>query len=140
MTSSKIHKTDLFIYYLEIPRTPYIPPSTLDPPTMSALTKFCEALYEQFQEINEEQRLWAANYIEEDAKAFKALKDDGKISFGKWKCYSVAELAQTSKGLEYIQWCLAQTWFEESKFPALFADIKRLNIKKAPIKKKTPLN
>jgi hypothetical protein len=107
---------------------------------MSALTKFSEALYEQFPAITDEMKEWVASYIEDDSKAFKALKDDGKISFGKWRGYSIAELAQTSKGLEYIQWCLAQTWFEESKFPALFADIKRLNIKKAPIKKKTPLN
>ena len=107
---------------------------------MSAITKFTDALYEKFPDITDDMKAWAATYIEEDTKAYKALKDDGKFSFGKWRGYSVAELAQTPKGLEYCQWCLTQNWFEESKFPALFADIKRLNIKKAPIKKKTPLN
>ena len=107
---------------------------------MSVIAKFSEALYDQFPSISDEIKEWVANYIEEDAKAFNALKDTGKFSFGKWKGYSVAELAQTPKGLEYVQWCLQQAWFEESKFPTLHADIKRLNIKKAPLKKKTPLN
>jgi hypothetical protein len=105
---------------------------------MSALTKFTDALYEQFPSITDEVKEWAANYIEEDSKAYRALKDDGKISFGKWRGYSIAELAQTSKGLDYISWLLSQAFFEESKFPALFADIKRLNIKKK-VTKKTPL-
>jgi hypothetical protein len=105
---------------------------------MSALTKFTDALYEQFPSITDEIKEWAANFIEEDSKQFKALKDTGKFTFGRWKGYSVAELAQAPKGLEYVQWCLQQAWFEESKFPTLYADISRLNIKKKKFVK-TPL-
>ncbi len=106
---------------------------------MSAITKFTEAFFEKFPDINDEQKAWATNYIEEDSKAYNALKDTGKVTFGKYKGYSIAELNQAPKGAEYISWLLNQTWFEESKFPALFADIKRLNIKKKPVKK-APLN
>ena len=106
---------------------------------MSAITKFTDAFFEQFPDVTEEQKAWAANYIEEDSKAYNALKDTGKVTFGKYKGYSIAELNQAPKGAEYIGWLLNQLWFEESKFPTLFADIKRLNIKKKPVKK-TPLN
>ncbi len=121
-------KSNLFIYYLKL--RSHLLYTTLDPRPMSALAKFTDAFFEQFPDITEEQRLWAANFIEEDSKQFKALKDTGKFTFGRWKGYSVAELAQTPKGLEYVQWCLQQAWFEESKFPTLYADITRLNIKK----------
>ena len=102
---------------------------------MSVITKFCDAMYEKFPEITEDMKTWATNYIEEDSKKFKALKDDGKITFGKYKGYSIAELSQAPKGAEYIQWVLQQTWFTEDKFGTLFADIKRLNIKKKIVKK-----
>ena len=104
-------------------------------PSMSAITKFTDALYDKFPEITEDIKAWAANYIEEDSKAYNALKDTGKVTFGKYKGYSIAELNQAPKGAEYISWLLNQTWFEESKFPQLFADIKRLNIKKKVVKR-----
>ena len=106
---------------------------------MSVIQKFCDALYEQFPDTSDEMKQWATDFIDRDSKEFAALKDTGKFTFGKWKGYSVAELAQTPKGLEYVQWCMGNAWFDESKFPTLFADIKRLNIKKTPAKKKTPL-
>lgn len=60
---------------------------------------------------------------------YKKLKSEGKITFGKYKGYTVKEMCRTVKGKEYLSWLLTQSWFQE-KFTDLVEVIKKEGIKK----------
>ena len=63
-------------------------------------------------------------YILEQNKEYKKNVKDGKISFGKYKGFSVKELSGLEKGLDYLGWLLKQQWFSEDKFGSLYDAIR----------------
>ena len=63
-------------------------------------------------------------YISEQTKEYKKNVQDGKISFGKYKGFSVKELSGLEKGLDYLGWLLKQNWFSEDKFGSLYEAIR----------------
>ena len=63
-------------------------------------------------------------YILEQNKQYKKNVQDGKISFGKYKGFSVKELSGLEKGLDYLGWLLKQQWFSEDKFGSLYDAIR----------------
>ena len=71
--------------------------------------------------------------IEEFAQIKKAeydkLKADRKLSFGKYRGYTVKELSASEKGREYLSWLLGQTWFAERN-SILVDEIRKLGIKR----------
>ena len=68
----------------------------------------------------------------EDAK-YQKLKQEGKITFGKYRGYTVTEMTRTSKGKDYLRWLLQQGWFTE-KFTDLVEQIEAQGIKKKELK------
>ena len=100
-----------------------------------ALAKFGVALKEKFPELDPEISEFMASYMEKEQKEFQELKHDGKLTFGKFKGYSLDELANTSKGKEYLQWLMAQSFFSEDKFAAYHKQLKVLGIKKKKVVK-----
>jgi len=100
-----------------------------------ALTKFTLALKEKFPELDQEVADWISEYSDREQKEWHDNKADGKLTFGKYKGYSLDELAKADKGKEYLQWLLAQSFFSEEKFSGYHKKLKELNIKKKPVKK-----
>ena len=76
-------------------------------------------------------------FAEEEQKKYDELKKDRKLSFGKYRGYTVRELALTQKGKDYLSWLLGQGWFVE-KNKTLVEEIGELGIKKKSFKR-TPL-
>jgi len=72
-----------------------------------------------------------------EEKRYAAMRKDKKLTFGKYRGYTVKELALSEKGAAYCSWLLSQTWFVE-KNSHLVDEIKELNIKPAKFKR-TPL-
>lgn len=64
----------------------------------------------------------------EDEK-YKALKTERRVTFGKFKGFTISELCKTPKGKDYCRWLLSQSWFTE-KFTDLIEDIQKEGIKK----------
>ena len=60
---------------------------------------------------------------------YQKLKSEGKVTFGKYKGYTVKELCRTMKGKEYCKWLLTQGWFNE-KFTDLVEEMGKQGIKK----------
>jgi hypothetical protein len=99
-----------------------------------SLVKFATAIDEKFPEMPSEYKDFITSYIEAEQKVYTDNKSNGKITFGKYKGYSVKELALTAKGKDYLQWLMSQTFFTEDKFPDLYNQLKELKIKKKATK------
>ncbi len=103
-----------------------------------SLSKFAIAFDERFKTMPVEYRTFIDEYMENEKKEYNNNKQNGKLTFGKYRGYSVKELALTEKGKEYLQWLLAQTFFTVDKFPDLHKELNDLKIKKKKTKL-TPL-
>jgi uncharacterized protein (DUF3820 family) len=104
---------------------------------MSQIQKLLEHLNEKFPVISMTTGSELYSEIEdfkkeEDAK-YQKLKQEGKITFGKYKGYSVTEMTRTPKGKDYLRWLLQQGWFTE-KFTDLVEQIEAQGIKKKELK------
>ena len=64
------------------------------------------------------------DFIAEQQKQYKDNKESRCLTFGKWKGFSMKEMADDDKGRSYIQWLIKQTWFTEDKFEDLFDDMR----------------
>ena len=106
---------------------------------MSALAKLNDAIKEKFPQLDQDIQDFIEEYIEKDKQAYFESKSDGKLSFGKYKGYSLDELASSTKGKEYLQWLMAQSFFSEDKFGHYHKKLKELGIKKKPTTKRVPL-
>jgi hypothetical protein len=97
--------------------------------------KIKKLISEKFEERTPDQQL-ILDYIDEliieQNLEFKSNKSSGKITFGKYKGYTIKEVLKTpdNKGLHYIQWLMIQSWFSEDKFEDLYKQIKDAKIKK----------
>ena len=103
-----------------------------------SLSKFAIAFDERFKTMPVEYRTFIDEYLENEKREYENNKSNGKITFGKYKGYSVKELALTDKGKDYLQWLMSQEFFSEQKFPDLHNELKILKIKKKKTKL-TPL-
>ena len=100
-----------------------------------SLNKLLETLLSEFPEDDDDtdsSRVinFIKKYIETEQKNYTENKDNNKLTFGKFKGYSVKELALTDKGIDYLQWLLSQSWCTEDKFGMIYDECKKLNIKK----------
>ena len=77
-------------------------------------------------------------FADMEEKRYAMLRKDKKLTFGKYRGYTVKELALTEIGTTYCSWLLGQTWFVE-KNSHLVDEIKELGIKAAKFKR-TPLS
>ena len=103
-----------------------------------SLSKFSIAFHERFSTMPIEYRTFIDEYMQNEKKEYDSNKQNGKLTFGKYRGYSIKELALTQKGKEYLEWLMAQTFFSEEKFPDLHKELKELKIKKKKTKL-TPL-
>lgn len=69
------------------------------------------------------------DYKKTQDEQYKKLKTENKITFGKYKGFSVKELTSTLKGKDYCRWLLKQDWFCE-KFTDLIEEMEKYGIKK----------
>lgn len=69
------------------------------------------------------------DYKAKQDQEYKKLKTENKITFGKYKGFSIKELTSTLKGKDYCRWLLKQEWFTE-KFTDLIEEMERFGIKK----------
>jgi hypothetical protein len=99
-----------------------------------SLLKFQTEFNTMFPNMPVEYSEFIKNYIEQEQKAYESNKSNGKLTFGKFKGYSVKELSLTIKGKEYLQWLMSQTFFTDDKFPDLFKELNDLKIKKKKTK------
>ena len=99
-----------------------------------ALSKFAIAFGEKFTAMPVEYKTFIDEYMENEKREYDNNKSNGKITFGKYKGYSVKELALSEKGKDYLQWLMAQTFFTEDKFPDLHKELRELKIKKKKTK------
>ena len=99
-----------------------------------SLSKFAIAFDERFKTMPVEYRTFIDEYMENEKKEYESNKQNGKITFGKYRGYSVKELASSEKGKDYLQWLMAQTFFTEDKFQDLHKELKILGIKKKKTK------
>jgi len=103
-----------------------------------SLVKFATAIDEKFPSLPAEYKDFIAAYIETEHKAYTNDKNNGKLTFGKYRGYSVKELSLTEKGRDYLKWLMSQDFFTEDKFSDLYRELKDCKIKKKPTKL-TPL-
>jgi len=100
---------------------------------MSQIQKLLEHLNQKFDDISmttgSELYQSIEEYKKEQDTKYQKLKQEGKISFGKYKGYSIKEMTRTMKGKDYLRWLLQQTWFTE-KFTDLVEQIEKEGIKK----------
>ena len=66
---------------------------------------------------------WLKTYVAEKNKEFASNRDEGKITFGKYRGQTVEQVAGLDKGLDYLGWVSRQTWMSADKFPALYVKI-----------------
>ena len=76
-------------------------------------------------------------FAENEEKKYEALRKDKKLSFGRYRGYTVKELSVSEKGREYLGWLVSQTWFIQ-KNQHLVDEINELGIKPKKYKR-TPL-
>jgi uncharacterized protein (DUF3820 family) len=69
------------------------------------------------------------DYKTEQDEQYKKLKTENKVTFGKYRGFSIRELTSTLKGKEYCRWLLKQDWFTE-KFTDLIEEMEKYGIKK----------
>ena len=100
---------------------------------MSQIQRLLEHLGEKFEDIStitgSDVYQAIEEYKAEEDEKYQKLKQEGKITFGKYKGYSVKEMTRTMKGKDYLRWLLQQTWFTE-KFTDLVEQIEAQGIKK----------
>ena len=70
------------------------------------------------------------DFIDEQTAQYKQNKENNCLTFGKWKGFTMKEMAANEKGKSYIKWLLAQTWFSEDKFEDLFNDMRQCGLLK----------
>jgi hypothetical protein len=99
-----------------------------------SLSKFAIAFDERFKTMPIEYRTFIDEYLENEKKEYENNRQNGKLTFGKYRGYSIKELALTEKGKDYLQWLLAQAFFTEDKFSDLHKELKELKIKKKKTK------
>lgn len=119
-----------------------------------ALRKLIDAIDEQFDENSIENgvqstRLHTAkakdlydfinNYYEEDQKQYQKNKENKALTFGRWRGFTVKELAVSEKGKDYLSWLLSQTWCTPDKFGYIHEECKALNIKKKSLRNRTAI-
>ena len=90
---------------------------------------FNDIIFETVDELKQH----ISNYIKFESETYQKNKTNRALHFGKYKGYTVKELALTEKGAQYIQWLLSQDFFTEDKYQDLYEDIKAAKI----LKKKT---
>ena len=102
-----------------------------------SLTKFRELLVEQLKEqmVSADGVLileFLDKQIVEQKAEYKLNKDTGRISFGKYKGFTIKDVLKcpSGKGESYIQWLMNQSWFVDDKYPDLYQQIKDCKIKK----------
>jgi hypothetical protein len=100
-----------------------------------SLLKFQKTLYEKFNDLlnkegNRDMKDFIDSYVEAEQKEYTNNKNNGKLTFGKYKGYSIDELAKTDKGKDYLSWLSAQSFFTEGKFDELKEKLNELGIKK----------
>lgn len=78
------------------------------------------------------------SYIDKEEAEYKKNKENNLITWGKYKGYSVKELALTDKGKSYLEWTLSQTWVSPDKFGWFIDECKALKIVKKN-SRRTPL-
>ena len=103
-----------------------------------SLAAFQTKFYETFQnegDIKQEHKDFINGYIDAEQAKYTSNKKDGRLTFGKFKDYSVDQIVKAPKGLDYLKWLLEQSWFNAEKFGDLYTEVSK---KSSPIKKKKP--
>jgi uncharacterized protein (DUF3820 family) len=67
-------------------------------------------------------------FIANEQQQYKQNVQEGRITFGKYKGFTIPELLATEKGADYLQWLRKQTWFTNDKFGSLIEAIDAQNI------------
>lgn len=80
---------------------------------------------------------WIDKFAEEETKKYREAKRDGKLTFGKYRGYTVKELNLTDKGKDYLQWLITQQWVKDSK-PHIIEEVTSLGVRPKQFKR-TPL-
>lgn len=92
-----------------------------------SLQKLQIAIDNNFSEVDRKSNKalydFVKGYIEEKTAEYKSNRDQGLITFGKYKGSKVEELVKLAKGRDYLGWVHRQTWFTSDKFPDLHAQI-----------------
>lgn len=73
-------------------------------------------------------------FAEKSYQEYKQNQADGKITWGKYKGYTVKELNMTDKGKSYLQWMMGQDWVKQNK-PHVIDEIKGLGIRPKTFKR-----
>lgn len=100
-----------------------------------SLVKFQTALHEEFPELGQEIATFLEVYIAKEKAEYKDNKKDNKLTFGKFKGYSILELSTLEKGKDYLQWVLSQTWVDDEKWAWFRDECKRLKVVKKTTKR-----
>ena len=108
-----------------------------------SIAKLIHAIGEKFGEVNLDTSApdvvkFIEEYSEQQQNLFKSQKNNGQITFGKYRGYTVRELLLVDKGRSYLEWLLQQEWFGEERYNTLKGEIMAEGIKKKTIKR-TPL-
>jgi len=123
----------LHIIYNLRPLTSHPRPETQDTTIKMSLQKLLDHLNEKFDDISmvtgSELYQSIEEYKKEQDTKYQKLKSEGKITFGRYRGYTVKEMVRTMKGRDYLRWLLQQTWFTE-KFTDLVEQIEKEGIKK----------
>ena len=100
---------------------------------MSVLKKLRSALIEKTSDtdMNSAQIMdFIDEYIEDEQKKYEVLKGKKAITFGKWRGFTVKEVAATAKGKDYLSWLISQTWCTEDKFQYIYDGCKESGVVK----------
>ena len=123
----------MHIIYNLRPLTSHPRPETQDTTIKMSLQKLLDHLNEKFDDISmvtgSELYQSIEEYKKEQDTKYQKLKSEGKITFGRYRGYTVKEMVRTMKGRDYLRWLLQQTWFTE-KFTDLVEQIEKEGIKK----------
>lgn len=95
-----------------------------------SVQKFITSFNEQFKDVPSQYSTWMDDYLNKEKDEYKQNKDSGKLTFGKYKGYSIVNLSKDEKGKSYLQWLIHQSFFTKDKFGYLIDAINEAGIKK----------
>jgi hypothetical protein len=96
----------------------------------SELTNLKDALALQFPDMEADVTAFIDTYINDIKQKKAAMRNEGKLSFGKYKGMKPAELIKTEAGHSYLTWLFSQSYFTADKFGDLYETLESLGIKK----------
>ena len=70
------------------------------------------------------------SYVKEADDKYNKNKQEHRLTFGKYKGFTIEEMSRNERTRNYLSWLLSNNWMTEDKFPYIYSECEKFNIKK----------